>query len=227
MIYNSFLREFSVRLVLGLFILLSLSILVSPSLAFSQNQPAPVKIVVLGDSLSAGLGLGPGEAFPEQLAQLLQKKNFRIEMVNAGVSGDTSTGGLARLDWSIQDGTNIVIVELGANDALRGISPALTRKNIENIITRLQSRSIKVILAGMLAPPNMGEEYGNEFNGLYPDLAKKYSLEFYPFFLKDVVAIPELNQADGIHPTNEGIAIITANFLPHAIAAVERVIKNR
>ncbi|MGB7287203.1 MAG: arylesterase [Salaquimonas sp.] len=171
-------------------------------------------MVVLGDSLVAGYGLGPGEAFPEQLQILTDKEGLGVVIENAGVSGDTSAGGLARLNWSISDNTNVVLVELGANDALRGLSPEVTRKNLEAIIEQLKARNMEVILAGMLAPPNMGEQYEAEFNAIYPDLAEKHSIPLYPFFLDGVAAEASLNQADGIHPTAEGVEIIAKRFLP-------------
>lgn len=184
-----------------------------PALAQSEND-APSKLVVFGDSLVAGYGLSPGEAFPEQLQKALDENGIDITVENAGVSGDTTTGGLARLDWSIGEGVDMVVVELGANDALRGISPEITRKNLDEIITRLKDRNISVILAGMLAPPNMGAGYEAEFNPIYADLAQKHAIPLYPFFLEGVAADPELNQADGIHPTAEGITVIADNFLP-------------
>jgi len=172
------------------------------------------KLVVFGDSLVAGYGLSPGEAFPEQLQRALDDEKIAIKVSNAGVSGDTTTGGLARLDWSIPEGTDIVLIELGANDALRGISPDLTRANLETMITRLKQRGAQVMLAGMLAPPNMGEDYEAAFNPIYAELSKTHDIPLYPFFLDGVAAEPELNQSDGIHPTAEGIAVIVEKFLP-------------
>jgi len=180
----------------------------------AANQEEVRKMVVFGDSLVAGYGLSPGQAFPEQLQQALDEKQIPLSVENAGVSGDTTTGGLARLDWSIPDGTDIVLIELGANDALRGISPEVTRANLETMITRLKDRGIAVMLGGMLAPPNMGEDYEAAFNPIYGDLSEAHDLPLYPFFLDGVAAEPELNQADGIHPTAEGIAVIVGKFLP-------------
>jgi len=174
----------------------------------------PITIVVLGDSLVAGFGLGPGEAFPEQLQLALAEKGHVVKIINAGVSGDTTSGGLSRLDWSIPAGTDAVIVELGANDALRGISPKVTGANMESIIRRLTDRKIAVLLTGMLAPPNMGKNFGKKFNAIYPRLADKYHLVFYPFFLDGVAADPKLNQADGIHPTAKGVRRIISRILP-------------
>jgi len=174
----------------------------------------PVKMVVLGDSLSAGLGLSGPAAFPARLQKALKDKGIEVDMINAGVSGDTASGGRDRLDWSIPAGTEAVIVELGANDALRGTDPAVTRAALTDIVSRLKARRIAVMLCGMLAPPNYGQDYAARFNTIYPDLAKKFDVPLYPFFLAGVAADPKLNQADGIHPTAEGVDIIVANILP-------------
>ena len=174
----------------------------------------PVKMVVLGDSLSAGLGLSGPAAFPARLQKVLKDKGIEVDMINAGVSGDTASGGRDRLDWSIPAGTEAVIVELGANDALRGTDPAVTRAALTDIVSRLKARRIAVMLCGMLAPPNYGQDYAARFNTIYPDLAKKFDVPLYPFFLAGVAADPKLNQADGIHPTAEGVDIIVANILP-------------
>ena len=174
----------------------------------------PVKMVVLGDSLSAGLGLSGPAAFPARLQKALKDKGIEVDMINAGVSGDTASGGRDRLDWSVPAGTEAVIVELGANDALRGTDPAVTRAALTDIVARLKARRIAVMLCGMLAPPNYGQDYAARFNTIYPDLAKKFDVPLYPFFLAGVAADPKLNQADGIHPTAEGVDIIVANILP-------------
>jgi len=174
----------------------------------------PVKMVVLGDSLSAGLGLPGPAAFPARLQKALKDKGIEVDMINAGVSGDTASGGRDRLDWSIPAGTEAVIVELGANDALRGTDPAVTRAALTDVVSRLKARKIAVMLCGMLAPPNYGQDYAARFNTIYPDLAKKFDVPLYPFFLTGVAANPRLNQADGIHPTAEGVDIIVANILP-------------
>jgi acyl-CoA thioesterase-1 len=172
------------------------------------------KIVVLGDSLVAGYGLGPGEAFPEKLGLALSAGGHDVIVENAGVSGDTSTDGLARLDWSVAEGTDLVIVELGANDALRGLPPQKTQQNLEAIIAGLQNRKIKVVLAGMLAPPNLGQAYEAEFNTIYPELADRFGVPLYPFFLDGVAAQPELNQNDAIHPNAAGVDEIVRRFMP-------------
>jgi acyl-CoA thioesterase-1 len=180
----------------------------------------PVKMVVLGDSLSAGLGLPGPAAFPARLQKALKDKGIEVDMINAGVSGDTSSGGRDRLDWSVPAGTEAVIVELGANDALRGTDPAVTRAALADIVSRLKARKIAVMLCGMLAPPNYGQDYAAQFNTIYPDLAKKFDVPLYPFFLNGVAADPKLNQADGIHPTAAGVDIIVGKMLPTVQAFV-------
>ena len=191
-----------------------------PVLAQAQAQapaiaPAkPVKMVVLGDSLSAGLGLSASAAFPARLQKALGDKGIKIDMVNAGVSGDTSSGGRDRLDWSIPEGTEAVILELGANDALRGIDPAVTRTALSDILTQLKARKIAVLMCGMLAPPNCGSEFAARFNAIYPELSKSFGVPLYPFFLEGVAAEAKLNQPDGLHPTAEGIDVIVKNMLP-------------
>jgi acyl-CoA thioesterase-1 len=174
----------------------------------------PMTIVALGDSLVAGYGLAGVDAFPSRLQQALADKGFAVTVVNAGVSGDTASGGLARLDWSVPEGTDAVILELGANDALRGFDPAVTRKALDAILGRLAARKIPVLLCGMLAPPNLGAEYGQAFNAIYPDLAAQYAAILYPFFLAGVAADPTLNQRDGLHPTPAGVAVIVERILP-------------
>jgi acyl-CoA thioesterase-1 len=174
----------------------------------------PIKMVVLGDSLSAGYGLPANAAFPARLQTALKAKGIDTEMINAGVSGDTSSGGLDRLDWSVPPDTQAVIVELGANDALRGTDPKVTRAALDEIVKRLKARNIAVLLCGMLAPPNYGADYAAKFNSIYPDLAKAYGVPLYPFFLEGVATIARLNQADGLHPTAEGIDAVVSNILP-------------
>jgi acyl-CoA thioesterase-1 len=185
---------------------------------FAQTPPTgatkPIKVVVLGDSLSAGLGLSASSAFPARLQKSLKLKGIEVDMINAGVSGDTSSGGRDRLDWSVPEGTEAVILELGANDALRGTDPKITRSALTDILTRLKARKIAVLLCGMLAPPNYGSDYSARFNAIYPDLAKSFGVPLYPFFLEGVAADARLNQPDGLHPTAEGIDIIVKNILP-------------
>ena len=183
----------------------------------------PVKIVVLGDSLSAGLGLPADAAFPARLAQALNAKGIAVSVANAGVSGDTASGGLGRLDWSVPDGTDAVIVELGANDALRGIDPKLTKTALDTILNKLKERHIAVLLAGMEAPRNMGSDYVKAFDAIYPALASIHPVAFYPFFLDGVATDPNLNQGDGLHPNVAGVDVIVARMLPQVEELIARV----
>jgi acyl-CoA thioesterase I len=204
-------------------------VLLTAATAFAQTPAAqtpvghvtkPIKMVVLGDSLSAGLGLPAPAAFPARLQKALETKGIAVDMINAGVSGDTSSGGRDRLDWSVPEGTEAVILELGANDALRGTDPAVTRAALSDILTRLKARKIAVLMCGMVAPPNYGSDYAARFNSIYPDLAKSFAVPLYPFFLEGVAASRKLNQADGLHPTAEGVDIIVNNILPTVQALV-------
>ena len=175
----------------------------------------PYVIVAFGDSLTAGYLLGPDEGFVPQLQAALRAKGHDNVMVrDAGVSGDTTSGGLSRLEWSVGAETDAVILELGANDALRGIDPSVTQANLAMMIKTLQARSIKVLLVGMLAPPNMGREYADAFNPIYPDLARRFDLDLYPFFLDGVAANPKHTLADGMHPNPEGVAVMVKGILP-------------
>jgi acyl-CoA thioesterase I len=200
--------------------LMTAGIMAGPVLAQTPAQepikaPAnPLKMAVLGDSLSAGLGLSGPAAFPARLQKALGDKGIKVDMINAGVSGDTASGGRDRLDWSIPEGTEAVVLELGANDALRGTDPAVTRAALTDILTRLKARKIAVLLCGMVAPPNYGSEYAAKFNAIYPELSKSFDVPLYPFFLEGVAADARLNQADGLHPTAEGVDIIVRNILP-------------
>lgn len=182
-----------------------------------------IKVVALGDSLTAGFHLRGSAAFPVQLERALKAKGFAVEVANAGVSGDTSSGGLARLDWSVPEGTDAVILELGANDMLRGVDPKVTRGALSEIVQRLKARRIEVLLCGMLAAPNMGADYGRAFDAIYPELAVANDLLLYPFFLDGVVADPKLNIGDGLHPTGEGVAKIVSGILPKVEAMLARV----
>ena len=198
----------------------------APTPKGTSKETKPIKMVVLGDSLSAGYGLpGPG-AFPIRLQKALKSSGIDVDMINAGVSGDTSSGGRDRLDWSVPDGTDAVILELGANDALRGLDPKVTRDALSDILTRLKARKIAVLVCGMLAPPNYGSDYSARFNAIYPDLAKSYGVPLYPFFLEGVAADPKLNQADGMHPTAEGVDIIVKNILPAVEAFLSSISKH-
>jgi len=181
----------------------------------------PVRILAFGDSLTAGYGLPEAEGFPAQLEAALAAAGIEAEVINGGVSGDTTAGGLARLDWALADDPDVVILELGANDGLRGLRPAETRANLDAILTRLGEEGIAVLLAGMLAPPNLGREFGEAFNAMFPALAEEHGVAFYPFFLDGVATDPALNQPDGIHPNAAGVAVIVERILPHLLAVIE------
>ncbi len=191
-------------------------------LIFAALADAP-KIVVFGDSLVAGYQLPPGEGFPEQLQKSLTARNIKVIITGAGVSGDTTSGGLSRLDWSVPEGTNGVVLELGANDAMRGLPFQLAQKNLDAMIARLSERGIAVLLVGMRAPPNMGEDYQQGFDAIYPALAAKHKVPLYPFFLDGVAANPALNLSDGIHPNQAGIAIMIKRILPHVERFIEQI----
>ena len=182
----------------------------------------PVRIVAFGDSLTAGLGLPAADALPAKLEKALRAKGLAVDISNAGVSGDTASGGLARLDWSVPDGTDAVIVELGANDMLRGIDPKVTRAALAEIVRRLTARRVAILMTGMRAAPNLGPDYGQAFETIYSDLAARNDLLLYPFFLDGVAADPKLNQRDGLHPTAAGVDAIVARILPKAQELVAR-----
>ena len=202
----------SFKAALGFFTTFAITALLSAGLARAE----PVKLVGFGDSLMAGYQLPASDAFPVKLEAALRAKGHDVTVANAGVSGDTSSGGLARLDWSIPDGTQGVILELGANDALRGIAPEETEKNLDAMLTRLKERGIAVLLAGMLAPPNMGADYEKRFNGIYQRLAEKHGVPLYPFFLEGVATKAELQIEDGMHPNPAGVDMMVATILPAA-----------
>jgi acyl-CoA thioesterase-1 len=208
--------------------LIGAGLLMEPAVAQTATPSSrPIKMVVLGDSLSAGLGLAASAAFPARLQKSLKINGIDVDMINAGVSGDTASGGRDRLDWSVPEGTEAVILELGANDALRGIDPKVTRAALSDILTRLKARKIAVLLCGMVAPPNYGADYSAQFNAIYPELAKAFQVPLYPFFLEGVAADAKLNQADGLHPTAEGIDRVVKNILPTVEAFVSTVFGQR
>jgi acyl-CoA thioesterase I len=200
------------------FVMATLMLVVAAGMGFSARAQGaamrPLKLVALGDSLTAGYGL-PGEAaFPAVLERALRAKGYAVSIANAGVSGDTTSGGLARLDWSVPDGTDGVILELGANDMLRGIDPNIPRQALDEILARLRERGIPVLLTGMYASRNLGAEYVARFEAIFPDLAKKYGVPLYPFFLDGVAGVRELALPDGLHPTAKGVQVIVERILP-------------
>jgi acyl-CoA thioesterase-1 len=187
-----------------------------------QAVAAPAKILALGSSLTQGYGLPPGTEFTVQLQAALKRAGVEAVVTNAGVSGDTSAGGLSRLEWSLADHPDAVILELGSNDMLRGIAPSETEKNLRAILDKLKSAHVKVLLTGMHAQRNLGTEYVRQFDGIYPRLAKDYNVLFYPFFLDGVALNPKLNQADGMHPNPAGVKVIVARMLPYVKKLVAR-----
>jgi acyl-CoA thioesterase-1 len=198
-------------------------LLVSWMAGTAQAAERTIKVVALGDSLTAGFQLRGSAAFPVQLEQALKAKGLAVDVANAGVSGDTASGGLARLDWSVPAGTDAVILELGANDMLRGVDPKVTREALAEIVRRLKARNIEVLLCGMRAAPNFGPDYARAFDAIYPELAAANDLVFYPFFLDGIVTDPKLNISDGLHPTGEGVARIVSGILPKVEAVLARV----
>lgn len=197
----------------------------------AMAQADMITIVAFGDSLTAGWGLRPGQAYPEVLENMLWDSGREVRIINAGVSGDTSAGGLSRLGWALRDKPDIVILSLGANDGLRGLSTRLLESNLDSMLSRLQSENIDVLFAGMQAPPNMGRGYVRQFQNVYERLAEKYTqkhdVEFYPFLLKGVATNKELNLPDGIHPNEEGAGIIAENLFPLVSRMVDAVVEKR
>lgn len=190
--------------------------------ASMAHADAPLKIVALGDSLTAGYGLSASDAFPAKLERALKERGVAVEIANAGVSGDTASGGLARLDWSVPEDTDAVILELGGNDMLRGVDPAVTRQALDAILGKLRARGIPVLLCGMRAAPNLGADYGRRYEALFVELAREYDVVFYPFFLDGVAAQAKFSLRDGVHPNADGIAAIVAGILPRAEELVAR-----
>jgi acyl-CoA thioesterase-1 len=191
----------------------------------AHAQTRTIRLVAFGDSLSAGYGLPQNAAFPAALERALKARGHNVTVANAGVSGDTASGGLARVDWSVPDGTDGLILELGANDMLRGVDPAVTRRALEGTLEKLRTRRIPVLLTGMMAAPNLGQDYAARFNSIYPDLAQKYGLVLYPFFLEGVAGNRALNLPDGIHPTAQGVERIVQNILPAVEVFISRLPK--
>ncbi|TIM27437.1 MAG: arylesterase [Mesorhizobium sp.] len=188
--------------------------------AISSARAEPFTIVGFGDSLMAGFGLGPDEGFTRKLEGALRAKGHDVTVANAGVSGDTSSGGLSRLDWSVPDGTQLVILELGANDMLRGVSPDITQKNLDAMLAKLKQRNIAVLLAGMRAAPNLGADYQNGFDAIFPKLAEKHGVPLYPFFLDGVAGEPAMQLEDGLHPNAKGIDRMVERILPDVEKAI-------
>ena len=188
---------------------------------FAPAAAEPIHIVALGDSLTAGYGLSREDSFPAQLERRLRAAGHDATVVNAGVSGDTSAGGAARIEWLLSETPDLVIVELGANDGLRGLDPAATEANLDKIIRVARDAGARVLLAGMLAPPNLGRDYGAEFNAVFPDLAEAHDVVYYPFFLDGVAAESGYDIGDGLHPNAAGIAVIVERILPYVVRALE------
>lgn len=191
----------------------------------------PVRLLVLGDSLTAGYGLPKQDGFTAQLERSLRADGLDVTVIDAGVSGDTTAGGLARLDWVLRSagagGPDAIIVELGANDGLRGFDPKVTYGNLDRILSRLRESDVRILVAGMRAPPNLGREYVDAFDAIFPRLADRHEVPLYPFFLDGVAADPDLNQADGIHPNREGIAEIVSRIQPAVKQLLERTEASR
>jgi acyl-CoA thioesterase-1 len=202
-------------------------VLMLPDFVAPAQAQAPIKLAVLGDSLTAGYGLPADAAFPVRLQKALRAQGINVDVLNAGVSGDTTSGGRDRLDWSIPEGTEAVIIELGANDAMRGLDPKVSKAALDDIVKRLKARRIAVLLAGMYAPRNFGPDYAAKFDPIYPELAAANGITLYPFFLDGVAGEARLNQADGIHPTAEGVDLIVARILPTAAAFLNKVAAER
>ena len=198
------------------------TLVVIMAVAASANAAETQRVLMLGDSLTAGYGLGPGDGLVDQLQKRADDTGLSVRFINAGVSGDTTKGGLARLDWALAEGADKAVVALGGNDMLRGLSPADSFQNLRGILERLRQDNIEVLLAGMLAPANMGAEYQTDFDALYPALAAEFDVIYMPFFLQDVALVPNLNQPDGLHPNREGVAIMVDNMMPYIAALVAK-----
>ena len=203
-------------LIFALLTFLIIASTLTPVLAAQQ------RLMVYGDSLVAGYGLSAGEGFPEQLQQALTAAGRDVKVLNAGVSGDTTAGGLARLDWVLSEKPDAMMIILGGNDLLRGLDPQQTRENLKQILSRLQAQNIKILLCGMLAPVNLGPSYRRQFDLIYPELADRFNTEFYPFFLHGVALNPKFNQPDGLHPNKSGVAVITQSVLPSVLSILDK-----
>jgi acyl-CoA thioesterase-1 len=186
-------------------------------------QPEPIRILAFGASIIAGYGLEAQDALPAQLEKALRARGIDATVIDSGVSGETSAGGLARLDWALADDPDLVIVDLGGNDALRGLDPQATEANLDAIVARLKQEKRGVLIAGMLAPPNLGADYAAAFNALFRRVAERHDVVLYPFILDGVVMDPKLNQEDGIHPNAAGVKVIVERMLPAVLQAIERL----
>ena len=197
--------------------------LVAPSFIQSSRAAEPIRILAFGDSITAGYGLPEADTLTTRLADALNKMGRTVTVINGGVSGDTTADGLSRLDWALADKPQIMILALGGNDMLRGLDPRSTRANLEGIIQKAQAAGVEIVLAGMLAPPNLGSEYKSAFDAIFPELAKAHNLVFMPFLLQDVAQVSALNQGDGIHPNSNGVAVMVRNLLPYVTQALDKV----
>ncbi|MFN4312356.1 MAG: arylesterase [Ferrovibrio sp.] len=209
--YGAFLRLSNVMRALAVILVTALL------LCGAASAAPPIRLLAFGDSLTAGYGLPPDAAFPAQLEKALRARGLNVTVINAGVSGDTTAAALSRLDWALADKPTHAIVELGANDMLRGLPPEQARANLDAILAKLKQAGIPVLLTGMQAAPNLGADYGRRFNSIYPDLAARYGLPLYPFFLDGVAAEPKLNLGDGMHPNREGVSVIVDRILPQIL----------
>ena len=212
---------------LAFYSLLSISVVLLLPIDSKANQNTQIKILVLGDSLTAGYGLDKNGSFPAVLEKYLRASGWDTTIANGGVSGDTSAGGKNRLKWALTKNPDVVIIELGANDGLRGLNPNNTRENLAAILRELRQRKISVLLAGMLAPPNFGKTYGQEFKKIYLDLAREFNVPLYKFFLEGVAGKPALNQSDGIHPNKKGVVVIVERILPRVVSILKTLKKDQ
>jgi acyl-CoA thioesterase I len=216
---------FNVRLCAGLLLMAALA--QTPAFAASPDAKAPIRIVAYGDSLTAGYGVALPEAFPAQLERALKKAGHNVEVINAGVSGDTTAAALERFDWAVPDGVHAAIVELGANDALRGQDPAQAKRNLDTILERLKGRGIQVLVAGIPAPRNWGDAYVKAFDGMFAELAQKHGAALYPFFLDGVALKANLSLPDGLHPNPAGIAVVVERIMPAVVALIAQAEEKR
>jgi acyl-CoA thioesterase-1 len=212
------------------FAALALSIVIASLFGYGSVTAAdqPIRILAFGDSLTAGYGLADlSDSFPEQLERALKAKGHNVDIIQGGISGDTTTGGLNRIEWSLADKPDAVIVELGGNDGLRAVDPAVTEKSLDGLIARIRKDNTPVLLAGMLAPPNLGRDYADRFGSLFERVAKKHNVLFYPFFLEGVAGDMKLNQPDRIHPNPQGVKVIVEKILPSVEKLIEQVRKTK